>query len=404
MQMVKYMNRLFLVIAVLVAAFYVLYLNRSMVTVHLTWGWSYSSYLGVFLIASFFVGILVASLVTLYFATQAYLNERRLLRRERERREFLRVLVKARELIATGDYETALKEWRNVAYRDPTESIAQIEIARTLDQLGRNDEALDVLSEVRVKNPENSEVLLVAAQLAKRAGNKTAALDNIEFLIKKRRSPELIEEARDLALALGLFSKAQHHQNLLDNLSRPQPKISKRIKAEIAFEELGTKYAVGSGEYLEALRLLCKKQPFSLRALHKLAELEREGKHLEASGEALLRAAQLLETTEAWVELANFWLLVSEPKRAISSLRQGVKELSHTVDAREAKLLLGIRGLKMSLELNLLTEAEKFLQELSLEETHLNLSQRNEKLALEGLLALRQRAVDRAEKALSLIQ
>ena len=114
--------------------------NSEQITVRLAPGWETSHNTGVVLLAVFFLGVLATCLAWAYFGLKAFLREKRLERRERHRQNVYELLLRARGLLAAGDWEKARRAWEQLLKRDATDVVAQL-------NAGLGDAAADVCAD-----------------------------------------------------------------------------------------------------------------------------------------------------------------------------------------------------------------------------------------------------------------
>jgi tetratricopeptide (TPR) repeat protein len=390
----KHLNKLILLIAVVAAVLYLTLNNPESATLKLGPSLSISTYAGVLYIGIFLLGCTVASLVALLFGLKGYIRERRLKSRDRARDSFFETIVRARDLMAVGDWGAARSVWEGIVHRIPNNSVALVELSRCVESMGDPCEALRILDTTRQKSSltpatkVSSELLIQAAKLNLALGNRTAALDNLKLVIKDDPSRAVLEMARDTSESLGLYREALSYHDQLEGLGFRSggggggsgAAESDNIRARLNLKEI---VGDGNGQGLNItpasqrteLLQLTKRHPSYIPALERLAELELLIGSRELASEYLLRAARLAKSDiELWRRAVNIWLTPqpASPKvnratidrelseRAIRTARTPLKDL-HGEARVEGELLL----IETLLRVNHLEDAERALDNLS---------------------------------------
>lgn len=380
----KHFNRLILLIAVVSAALYLTLNNSETATLKLGSSLSISTYAGVLYIGIFLLGCTTASLIALIFGLKGYLRERRLKSRDRARDSFLKTIERARDLMAVGDWGAARSAWEGIAHRIPDNSVALVELSRCVEAMGDPREALRILDTTRQNialTPTakiSSELLIQAAKLNLSLGNRTAALDNLNLVIKDDPGRAVLEMARDTSEALGRYREALSYHDQLEGLGFRSGE-SDNIRARLNLKEIvGDQNSPALNSAPEAQRLallqLNKRHPSYIPALERLAELELLIGSRELAAEYLLRAARLAKSDiTIWHRAVDIWLTpqTGDPKvnrgtidreiaeRAIRTARTPLKDL-RGVARVEGELLL----IETLLRVNHFEEAERALNNL----------------------------------------
>ena len=235
--MISRFSRLLSILILVAVAVYIVIVNRETATFTLGGSWSTSANLGVLLLSSFSFGILVASIVALFFGFRSWLRERKLYSIDRQRQSFIEGLIKARSISASHEWRKARDYWLSLSRKDPSDIIAQIEISRSLENSGELSEALRAIETVRSSHPENIEVLFRAFELQKQLGNSTAALDNLALILGKQPCLRAASEARTLSENLGRIADALEYHEQCISLGE-HPDISSPIEMSLQFKLL----------------------------------------------------------------------------------------------------------------------------------------------------------------------
>jgi tetratricopeptide (TPR) repeat protein len=336
--------------------------NSDPATIKLGPNFSVTTYAGVIYIAVFATGCIVASLVALFFGFKGYLRERRLRSAERGRQNFLKILEKARGLMASGDWAAARLLWEDIIARDPDNVVARVELSACLEQLGDEREALRVLDATRASSRSSVEVLFRAAELNRKLGNNTAASDNLGLILSEAPSRKALELARDSSRAMERFDDSLRFNDELEKIGYASEETAK-ARAELSFEQM-VKSAGSDAALQESLVAFVKQHPTCVPALERLADLERARGDLDRCAEHLMKAAKASPgDLSRWRAVVDLWLHSSvgdvsrRSERAIAAARSATKETRGRARL-EAEVLL-IRTL---LAVNHFQEAESLIE------------------------------------------
>lgn len=359
--MIKRLYRLFCVLLILGIALYIVLLNREPVTLNLGNGQTYSAPLGAMIIFIFASGVVCTALVASLFGFRAYLRERSFLAHEKRRTDFAVDSSKARGLTLSGQYVPARRVWESLVRRDPGDVQSRLWLARTLEADGHIQEALKVMDAARAAFPGDFEVLFQAALLNKRLGNKTAAVDNLALILVNHDSEMAARDARDLSVELNRFADALEYNARLERFGANKKEL-REFEARIRFNQLSHSASneKESGEYVQALKQLVRDFPESAGTLVAVSQLEVNEGNYEAASQALVKAAMLEETPEAWKRAIDLWLQQKQPERALSVARLAIKEAPENA-RQDFELLLA----KLYLQLGMYSDARGLLDELS---------------------------------------
>jgi thioredoxin-like negative regulator of GroEL len=111
--------------------------------------------------------------------------------------------------MASGEWGAARAIWEQVLQQDPENTIARVELATCVENLGDVREALKVLDTMRASNHMNAAVLFKAVELNRKLGNNTAAKDNLALLVQEAPTKRALELARNIAEELGRIDDAE---------------------------------------------------------------------------------------------------------------------------------------------------------------------------------------------------
>jgi len=384
---------LFLVVALFV---YIVIINANPIRVFITPQNFLTASAGVFLIGAFWIGVFFAGTIAAVFGIKAHFRERRLHAQERLHRTFLDNLLNARSFSASHEWARAQAEWQRLAARDPTAILARLELAHCLQEIGEKKEALRILDQARAAQPENSEVLLRAAELNLELGNKTAAIDNLALVLYHRPNRRAAALARDLSRELGRLEDALEYQRQLEDLG-DESESGKELRTCSEYQRIISAYQSDPTNLRDELRAFTKHSLYE-PALEKLAELEQAAGDSDQAAQALLKLARLKSSAAQWGRVVNFWLSCQLPDRALAAWKLAVRELSSSEQIKARQELV-----RLYLNLNMLEEARRELDGLQpglkanapvdqLSKNELILRQ----IALEGLYFYKRGAYDRS--------
>jgi len=356
--MISRFNRLLSVLALVFISLYIVILNRESATFSIGDSWSITANLGVLLISAFSAGLLVSSLIALFFGFKAWLRERKLLAQDKQRQAFLDGLVEARGLLASHEWDKSQAIWQGLIRRDPTKSVARIELSRSLEHGGDVFEALKVIESIRAEQIDNVEVLFRAFEIQKQLGNKTAAIDNLALLLGKSPSLRAAIEARNLSEELGRIADALEYHEQCIELGEDRESCAKH-GAELHLKLMLQDSQKDKDLLAKELAGFLKRYPDIFSGHLALAKLEEQrGNHAEAA-QSLINAAQAGAGLPAWNDAATLWLSHGRPEKALAAARSAAQGTNGI--ARVEALLFRCQ---LHLGLSNAEEAEKTLTEL----------------------------------------
>jgi thioredoxin-like negative regulator of GroEL len=353
--MLRQFNRLIALALLIAVTLYITLTNSETATIKLGPNITVTTYAGVIYLGVFFIGCVVASVVALFFGFKSFLRERKLRAAARSHQLFFDLFLKARSFMASEEWSAARALWEQVLQQDPGNTIARVELATCVENLGDAREALKVLDTMRASNHMNAAVLFKAVELNRKLGNNTAAKDNLALIVQEAPTKRALELARDIAEELGRIDDAMDYQRSLEKIGHISEEMVE-AKTRLSFAQL-----VGSVENENSLRetltIFVKKNPTFVPAL-----------------ELLVKAAKLSEgDLSKWNTIIDLWLRSApgdfsrRADRALAAARSATQGLhgAKRIDAEfvVAKTLLAVnraedaRGLLESI--STLTEKEK---------------------------------------------
>jgi len=329
--MLRQFNRFLILAAIVAGALYITLTNSDSATIKLGPSLSLTTYAGVIYIAVFVLGCITASVVALFFGFKGYLRERRLRSADKARQSFLKIFERARSLMAGGDWAAARLQWEEIIGRDEDNVIARVELSHCIEQLGDDREALRVLDATRASSRASSEVLFRAASLNLKMGNRTAANDNLSFILATGPSHKALVMARDINEQMERFDEALRYHEELEQMGYGSPENSE-IRARILLGSM-KKDVTSEGAEREALVGFLKMYPQCVPALERFAELERKGGEIERAADVGAKCARLAAgDISRWRAVVDLWLHASQvdsnrrAERAISAAKAATKD------------------------------------------------------------------------------
>ncbi len=349
--MLRQFNRLIALALLIAVTLYVTLTNSETATIKLGPSITFTTYAGVIYLGVFFLGCVIASLVALFFGFKSYLRERKLRAAARSHQLFFELFLKARSFMASEEWGAARAIWEQVLHQDPDNTIARVELATCIENLGEPREALRVLDSMRASNHMNAAVLFKAVDLNRKLGNNTAAKDNLALIVQEAPTKRALELARDIAEELGRFDDAMDYHRALEKVGHISEDMIE-AKTRISFEQL-IRSVENETSLRETLTIFVKKHPQFVPALERLAQLEIARGRLDEGAELLVKAAKLSEgDLSKWDTVIALWLRAApgdvsrRADRAVAAARSATQGLhgAKRIDAEfvVAKTLLAV--------------------------------------------------------------
>jgi thioredoxin-like negative regulator of GroEL len=349
--MLRQFNRLIALALLIAVTLYITLTNSETATIKLGPNITVTTYAGVIYLGVFFVGCVIASLVALFFGFKSYLRERKLRAAARSHQLFFELFLKARSFMASEEWGAARAIWEQVLHQDPDNTIARVELATCIENLGEPREALRVLDSMRASNHMNAAVLFKAVDLNRKLGNNTAAKDNLALIVQEAPTKRALELARDIAEELGRVDDAMDYHRALEKVGHISEEMIE-AKTRISFEQL-IRSVENETSLRETLTIFVKKHPQYVPALERLAQLEIARGRLDEGAELLVKAAKLSEgDLSKWDTVIALWLRAApgdvsrRADRAVAAARSATQGLhgAKRIDAEfvVAKTLLAV--------------------------------------------------------------
>ena len=276
--MIRHIRQLLVAVLIAMFAIWIVISNNTAITFKL-WDYQVTANSGAIVLGAFACGLILATFVASYFALMAFLREKRLLRRDRERVAFFDGFLKARSLMALEEWDRAQDQWQRLIKKDPTNIIAKVELSKALERGGFLNEALQVLDATRAASPENMEVLIRAAELHLALGNKTAALDNLALSLYQQPTKRAARMARDLSEGLDRYDDAIEYHAKLAALGAPESEIEEgnlRLQFKKLMRDTLTTAEGKKDPLIEAVKKFLKRNPEYVLAQETLKKLTTE--------------------------------------------------------------------------------------------------------------------------------
>jgi tetratricopeptide (TPR) repeat protein len=349
--MLRQFNRLIALALLIAVTLYVTLTNSETATIKLGPSITVTTYAGVIYLGVFFLGCVIASLFALFFGFKSYLRERKLRAAARSHQLFFELFLKARSFMASEEWGAARAIWEQVLHQDPDNTIARVELATCIENLGEPREALRVLDSMRASNHMNAAVLFKAVDLNRKLGNNTAAKDNLALIVQEAPTKRALELARDIAEELGRVDDAMDYHRALEKVGHISEEMIE-AKTRISFEQL-IRSVENENSLRETLTIFVKKHPQYVPALERLAQLEIARGRLDEGAELLVKAAKLSEgDLSKWDTVIDLWLRAApgdvsrRADRAVAAARSATQGLhgAKRIDAEfvVAKTLLAV--------------------------------------------------------------
>lgn len=351
--MIRKINLIVGALLLLSITLYVVVLNRGTVAMYYSWTSSVELSLGVLIIVVFIAGFLASSLVALFYGFRAYLRERSYESKMRQQAAFFHQVAEARALSAAGEPQRARSAWEQLIRRDPTRVIARLEVSKLLESEGDLEEASRLVDEIRHDVPDNIEVMFRAAELYRRRGNSTAALDNVSLICSKSPNRHALELARDCALDLGRFDEAISYQQSLETLLGHSESL-RSARAAIELKFVLHQSSGNPSDLQQKLEAHLKRYQTDTAARLELARVLSEHRDLEAASLQFIQLGQ--QTGDISYYERALALYRSNPERTLAIARSAVREAN-----AQSKLAARLLLLRVYLSLGMLSEARSLL-------------------------------------------
>ncbi|MCB0328979.1 MAG: tetratricopeptide repeat protein [Bdellovibrionales bacterium] len=340
--MVSKIIRFLLVAFVVVACIAAVYFNQELVTIHYGPHREITLMGGIIFLGCFAFGFACAYYFVITNSIKSYWRERTYKAKEEKQHQFINSLLEARALQSAGEVDRASQLWQQLIKRDPTSLLARVELSRTLEQGGDLRQALKVLDKAREADPSNVEVLLQAANINQKLGNKTAALDNLALALYQEPTPFAAAQARQLSIQLDRIEDAREYQKQFE-IAGGDATSDESI--ELKFLGLKADLAQQGGEAeevlertLKAIRKFAHQHPRFLPAILELVELEIQAGNTSEAAESLLKAAKENQAPSLWKRAIDLWLEKDDGDRALAAAKTALRNASAKQDRQKAQL------------------------------------------------------------------
>lgn len=357
--MIRKIIVLILLLTLVALVSYVFYLNLESVVLTYSPEQTISAPLGLILIGVFSLAVILTSAVFLLFIAWNRLQIRKLNKTLSKEQLHSEQIVRAREALATEDYDSAKSLLKKLNKKYPDDVVTRIMLAQALKGEGDSDEALRVLEDARAEQKENLELLYETALANERNDNFTAAYDNAKLMLKKepysKRALRLISY---FASRLDRYDEAIETQKKLVGLANYEElEEEQETLAFLMFQKAEAE--TDESEKRSLLEELIRNHKNYSPALIALADLEIAANKQNAA-EKLLFKAYLSDNDPSIIEkLLKLW--PDNLKKSIASAKKAIENSAATdALAAEAHLLL----VKTFLEQNLREEAKDELQKI----------------------------------------
>jgi tetratricopeptide (TPR) repeat protein len=305
--MVTRIRKFLVLLLVVVISASIIVQNLNPIKVQITPTYTFEAVGGIVLLTVFVLGILFAAVFWLFFGVKAYFRERALQSRQRKRDEFFESFQQARNFLATREWGKAL---------DPENTIARVELSRSLEGKEEVREALKVIDEARTVSPSNIEVLFRAADLNEQLGNKTAAIDNLALILYHHPNRLAATRARDLSEELGRIEDAIQYHRESEKLGGTDE--DSQILIRLQFKKLLEDFP-GNEELVVELRKFKRRHPDYAPALSTLAEIEVENGNVHEAAQLLVDAAKQSDSRAYWQQASRLWIDHNLQDRALAA-------------------------------------------------------------------------------------
>ncbi len=323
---------------------YLYFLNPEIVQVR--WGPGQervlNSPLALVIVTIFFLGAATSASLTLLLGFRTFWRELRTLRKQRIREANQKRIFEAREELAIGNLHSARKQFLAIIEKDPEDLASRIALAETYEDEGLVEQAIKVLQATPLSQKTNREVLANLAELHAGNGNRLAACDALRLLlVRDPKNPDILRRLSELSAELSKFDEAFEYGEQYARVAKDsgERKVALADLAEIELRQAQQKLANNQELYQLKLEEILKRHHEFGPALKELAEVECRKLNLEAANRLFQRAFRSLKTVDVLRSIAELWLSVDEPKKALANVSLLVKEVK-TSPPESGKLFL----------------------------------------------------------------
>ena len=344
-----------IVLLIICLVCYLFFFNKAPITVNFAKDSSVTAPAALVFIITFCLGALFTWIFSLIFALKATWREKKLVGSAKKQQAAFQRMIKAREFLASEQWDKAKEEWNTIVKRSPNDTVARVELSRSLQGDGNIKEAIKILDTARAADPENVEVLFRAAELNLALGNKTAAVDNLALILYHNPSQKAARLARDLSASIGRIDDALEYQSVLERMGG-KSENDDEIIAKLNLEKIEKELSENPEQKKKELQKLVKGKTAYVPALKTLAQIELKAGNTEEAVSLLLRAAKQSQDHNYWEEAAIIWLDQNNPDKAIATARSGNSSMKD-----QARATSELELVKLYLSVNMIAEARKTL-------------------------------------------
>ena len=323
----------FVIIALLVlASCYLFYLNPTPVDVSYAPGQAWKAPLAFVLVCTFFAGAVTIGLFALFIGVRRSFADWREGQRQKRLTQHRDLVLRAREQFAFGNYVEARAIFQAVTDQDQSNIPCWLLLSQTYEALGDVKGALSVLDRARITQRENAELLLRAAELNEKLGNLTAAQDNIALLLTRHPANRLaLRRAVSYARTLQRLDDAATYLRALlkTGESAEQQELSLQL-AEVELARLQSTVADSPDTLRQALLEFLRQHRDFPPALADLAGLELARGENGAAAKLLSRAYEVSGSLSYLRRLADLWLGLHNPDKAVSAVQSTIVSRSQS--------------------------------------------------------------------------
>ena len=239
----------------------------------------------------------------------------------------MHLIDRARSSLALGNFSEAESLFTKIINKDPNNIGARVALASTLEEMGKQSSALEVLDQARAEDKKNPELLLAAADLNALLGNHTAAYDNASMVLKMMpKNKFALERLAENCLPLEKFDEAAEYLRELIRLSTAEElELNQEKLAEVEF--MAAAKIEDDEEFRAKIKDIVNRHKNFTPALEALADVEADLNNHDKAESALLKAFAIEPEARLLEKIVQIWIKASNPKRAITTLEKVIKDL-----------------------------------------------------------------------------
>lgn len=323
----KLIIKLLFVLSIVAIAVALFSWNSGDVTVQLAPDSPMTMPLAVALIVSFAGGLLLTAVVAVYNYLKQSMREKQVRKQLDFEISSRSTMEDARALLSAKEFKLAESSVKKIISKNPDNTSARLLLSECFMEQGAYKEALLVLDNARQEDRGNAEVLFTTAELNEELGNLTAALDNLELLLKaKPQNLEAIRRASDISWELGDLERAIDFKKRQIKLQPGNRDDLLAELSEIEFEQLLDNKEEEPKRWVSQLGEFLKRHRDYPPALELLGEQYLANGENSKASKFLYKAFIAGGNANCLEKMASRLLETSSPEKAVDMIKKALSE------------------------------------------------------------------------------